>query len=342
MGRPLNDRFFGNRNVGSLSTTTDNGIGGEGLAAYTLGALGSVLVNSSGTNVQPTLVIPAPTLPGGVPATATVVWEVESVTVTSTGTNYTDTLPTAVTFTGLAGGVVGTLTAVGPGGNKGAVTINFSGGGANRGSFTTIPRAAATYEVCSAINVSGGGDNAQANIKFRVKSITTVEKGSGYASVPTLSWANTTAQGTMPAAPTVALTTDSGLQNPSQNPSTYQANAIVIHANTTDAGTKIGDIQKQVGSRRYSVKTADGLGRVKLVASGSPAVGEAYIVATDSTSHTYYVTKLTARRATLVPFGSAGHEFPLVADGKGGTEPVSAGWVFSGATVNKTVVIENA
>ena len=45
MGRPLNKKYFGNRNIGSTSTTTDDGIGGEGLAAYTLpGQLGVVAI----------------------------------------------------------------------------------------------------------------------------------------------------------------------------------------------------------------------------------------------------------------------------------------------------------
>ena len=120
------------------------------------------------------------------------------------------------------------------------------------------------------------------------------------------------------------------------------ANAIVIYANVAGGGTLTGDIVKQVGSRRYKVKTSAGTARCNLVSTGATNAGEAYIVATDSTNHTYYVTKLTAHRATLVPFGSAGHEFPLVADGLGGYEPVSAGWVFSGAVLNKSVVIENS
>ena len=31
MGRPLNKKYFGNRNVGSTSTTADDNIGGEGI-----------------------------------------------------------------------------------------------------------------------------------------------------------------------------------------------------------------------------------------------------------------------------------------------------------------------
>ena len=35
MGRPLNKKYFGNRNIGSTATT-DNGIGGEGVASVTI------------------------------------------------------------------------------------------------------------------------------------------------------------------------------------------------------------------------------------------------------------------------------------------------------------------
>ena len=52
-------------------------------------------------------------------------------------------------------------------------------------------------------------------------------------------------------------------------------------------------------TRSYKVKTADGIGVVKLSTDSTPATGYAYLVATAS-GGTYYVTKLTAHRATLV------------------------------------------
>jgi len=202
-----------------------------------------------------------------------------------------------------------------------------------------------TYLYDSSNTVTGGnGTSGALNVGFAADHIAVTEKGSGYRGTEAVTFTTVSGGGEVRATGTIVLTTDSGSRVPgaNYNVATNQDNAIIIHANTTGAGTKVGDIQKQVGSRRYKVRTADGIARVNLVASGSPAIGYAYIVATDSTNHTYYVTKLTAHRATLVPFGSAGHEFPLVADGIGGYEPVSAGWVLSGAVLNKTVVIENA
>ena len=126
------------------------------------------------------------------------------------------------------------------------------------------------------------------------------------------------------------------------NAATQQDNAIIINANTADAGTKIGDIRKQKGSRRYQVKTADGIATVKLVADDTPAVGEAYITATDQGGAHYWVTKLTAHRATIVPKGDGSPQFPLVSG-----DPQHVGWTFGDAVAPSTgvlgiVKIENA
>jgi hypothetical protein len=57
------------------------------------------------------------------------------------------------------------------------------------------------------------------------------------------------------------------------------------------------------------------------------------LTATDSSGKTYYVKKLNNRRATLVQYGSAGHEF---------ANDSSAPWTLDAATVNTTVKINNA
>lgn len=320
MGRPLNKKYFGNRNIGTTAST-DSAIGGEGLAAYTLPVQkGSLIINS--TYDQPALVIPAPTLPTGVQATAQVVWEVESITVASPaldGNGYVTTTGGATTLTGLAG-VTANITAVGSGQGEVQTIVPV-----NRGSFTTVPTVASTYQI-----VGGDGGN-QATVKYRVKSITTVEKGSGYVTAPTLSWttADTDTGGTAVGAPTVALTTDSGAVGSSTN----QENAILITAFVTGGSSAVaGDIVKQSGSRRYKVKTAQGTSTVKLVA-GAPAAGEATVTATDSSGKTYYVTKVTAHKALLTQYGTAGHEF---ADGS------SVKWTFGSAVADSSVKIANA
>jgi hypothetical protein len=338
MGRPLNKKYFGNRNVGSNgynNGTGDDFIGGEGLAAYTLNAqLGSLVINA--TYPQPTLVVPAPSEPDGQPATAQVVWEVESVTVTNglAGHGYTTTTGGATTLTGLSGPTFN-ITAVGSGQGEVQVIVPV-----NRGSFTTVPTAVVTYQIV------GGDGNNQAQVNYRVKSITTVVAGSGYIGTETFSWNDGGSHsGTMPGVPTVALTADSG-SRPGYgdlNANTNQENAILIYSKTTTGGTvQLGDIKKQTNARSYKVKTANGTAVVKLVAA-SPSVGQATITATDSAGKTYYVIKLTAHKALLVPYGTTGHQFPTIGTEADGS-PIyqSVKWTFGSATAGATVTVANA
>jgi hypothetical protein len=72
-----------------------------------------------------------------------------------------------------------------------------------------------------------------------------------------------------------------------------------IPAKNGGVSAKLGDIIKQEASHRYLVRTADGVGQCKLVASDTPAAGQMKLVATDTNGSTYWVTKLTARRCVL-------------------------------------------
>jgi hypothetical protein len=129
----------------------------------------------------------------------------------------------------------------------------------------------------------------------------------------------------------MVLTTDSGAVGSATN----QENAIVIRAKIdSEATVRIGDIIKQSSSRRYKVKTSDGTAVCKLVADDTPALREAYIKATDDNGNTYYVTKLTARRATLTQWANNESTW-LFATGD------SAPWTFT-STANGRVIIENA
>jgi len=326
MGRPLNKKLFGNRNIGTTGTG-DNNLGGEGLAAFTLpGQKGSLIINA--TYSQPQLVIPAPTLPGGVQATATVVWEVESIIPQNglAGNGYVTTTGGATTLTGL-GGVTLNITAVGSG--QGEVQVMAP---VNRGEFTTVPVTDTSYQIV------GGDGEQQATVKFRVKSITTVEKGSGYVAAPTLSWttAGTDTSGTAVGAPTVALTTDSGATNNNDNAGTNQENAILVSAQTTSGGSdKAGDIVSQKGARRFKVKTTDGTAVCTLTAAANLTAGQMSIIATDARGNTYYVTKLTANKATLARKTQNGANAWVHIDGG------VAQWSFAGA-VGAVVQVANA
>jgi len=352
MGRPLNKKYFGNRNIGSLSTTSDNyGIGGEGLAAYTLPGQKGVVAITNTYKYFPTLTIPSPNLAAGVQATATVVWELSSISLSSGGSGYTAN-QTGVAITSLSGSIWTAATTrptitvdTGAGGDVTAVYLN----GSARGEWTSVAGA----PVSSAIDGTGittwaivgpGGSNAQITAFFRLKTITTVEKGSGYTSAPTLSWyraSSQTAGGqTQTGTPTVALTTDSGAVGSSTN----QENAIICYAKTTSGGTRqIGDIIKQVSTTRYKVQTPDGIAVCQLVTDGSTGYQKMDITAWDTAGQgvgEYWVKKLTSRVTEIVRKASNyGTVFATGARVK---------WTLTGSAVDPvgldygTVVIENA
>jgi len=335
MGRPLNKKYFGNRNIGSSSTTADNGIGGEGLASISnpAGGVGSFVVSNTYKNF-PLLNIGAPNLPGGVQATADVVFEIDTVTYASGGqTNADYVAGLSTSITGLGGGAVVRIVETASkvtsvdlvGGDRG----EFRRGDAFDGTGIT------TFQVLQAPNP---GTDLQINITFRVKSITIVEKGSGYTTAPALSWSGHTFTGqTSPSLNAVTLTTDSG----SAGSSTNQENAIICTAfiPAANGGTQAltGDIVKQTNDRRYKVKTSEGTGICQLVTDGvANAAGEISIKATDSDGGNYLVAKLTSRKAVLVPSalgGSAGTQF---------ASGTSVPWTFGSAVEDYSVTIENA
>ena len=270
MGRPINARYFGNVNNEKYKQVSgQSGIGGEGIASITNPVqLGSFIVNSTATTT-PALVIPAPAIPTGVQATAQVVWEVESVTVTNGTAGHNYQTGTNATLIGLGGGVVVRIATVGSGVGE-VQTIDFNSTGSNRGSFTTLPTAANTYQIVGQ-GVGNGDGNNQTLVKFRVKQINVTAAGSGYDAVPTISFNN------------------SGVAYIS-----------------TGSSSAVYDIIKQEGSRSYLVKTSQGIGRCKLITTSTLTAGTMNIIATDFNGSTYFVNKLTAHKAHLVQKTASG------------------------------------
>lgn len=183
-----------------------------------------------------------------------------------------------------------------------------------------------------------GGEAATGTLSIgldgRVSGVSVGNAGSGYTSTSSVTLTVSPATTGSAATFHVALTTAA------------RADGIAIYAYLPESGTAglvsgsggtqrlLGDIVRQVGSTKYMVRTAEGLGRVKLVSDGAAdAAGEADITATDSSGKTYYVIKLNARKAKLKQYGSAGHEF---ADGSW------VKWNFDAAEENVSVSIANA
>ncbi len=162
-----------------------------------------------------------------------------------------------------------------------------------------------------------------------VTGVLMTENGSGYTSAPTVTIADSDGGAETTGTATAVLTTDNGIVGTVGN----QENAISCYAFVTGGSRKIGDIIKQVSTDRYKVETADGEMICQLVTDGvANAAGEMDITVVDADGKTYYVSKITAHRATLVQYGAAGHLF---------STGESAAWSFDAATTGY-VQIANA
>jgi hypothetical protein len=426
MGRPLAKRFFGNRNVGTTATT-DDGIGGEGVAS-----VGSITVGTYAAGATyPGITFDAPSLPGGVSATGTVTVRAKALTaapsgtqtkayqvgqVLTLGTNGTTatvaTLAaaaaalTTVTVTSISGAIAfdttGTALLVGTsitvtgtdtagsglvpattyyikastvttatlvstyaaaisgtggaivtviGATTGLTLTPGNGGAAAAGALATVsttPTAKGSYVLADTLisaaqattTTTGGVGATIAVATYEVLSVTVTNSGSGYISVADA--APTFGAGTVAATGASVLTTDSG----DVGSSTNQENAIIAYAYVT-ANSLPADIQAQKGSHRYLVATSEGSAVCKLVGAAAAAVGEMTIAATDASANVYYVTKLTAHRAVLVPTGAPGHLFPATGTNADGTSIYqSVKWSFADTDAwydaATTVVIANA
>lgn len=274
MGRPLNKKYFGNRNIGSASVTTDNGIGGGFVSSVTITTAGSYLGAS-----QPTVTFAAPDKAalGGVTATGTTVMEVLSAVATAGGTGYSVGDVLTVTY----GGQTATFTVATLSTTAVATVTPLA-----RGTFTATTTGAKSTTVAPA-----GGTGATLTITYRVKDITITEQGSGYTDAADA--AITFSGGT--GAATTVLGTDTGVVSTVTN----QENSITMIGFLTGGSAVQVDILRQVSTNRYKVTDGTLTGIVQLQSSLANAAGECSIVATDPAGDTYFVTKLTARRATL-------------------------------------------
>jgi len=320
MGRPLNKKYFGNRNVGSASTTADDGIGGKSVASI------PVTTASSYTTRPLVTLTGAPNLLSGVAATATITSEAATGATTTPGTGYTvgDTL-TLSTAGGTAVAVVASITGGGATGPIGVV--NFTGTGASRGSFEALPG----VKVAA---VGGTGTGAEITITFQAKSVK-VLPGSGYTTTtPTAAATQSVVLGTVVMTTPIANTATVG--------SGFNPESAIIASAYTSSSSKQADIIKQVSTYRYKVKTSDGTVIAKLVtvaaaAPGSDGINQMTITATDSGGFTYYVQKLTSRKAAIVPYGIGTHQFPLNSD----NTAKRVQWTLGTAVANTSVKLEN-
>ena len=344
MGRPLSKKYMGNRNVGSSSTTADNGIGGEGVASVSQpgGGVGSFVVSDTYRNF-PTLTAAAPTIPGGVTALLSPVFEIATVTFSSggqTNADYVQGLSTTVTA---LGGVIVNITEVA----SKVTAVDVTTAGTNRGEFRLGDITGIGLTTFQVLQAPNAGTDLQINVTFRVKRIEVTEQGSGYVTVPSLSWGGHTFTGqTAPSLNVVTLTVDTGAVGQSTN----EENAILAYAYIGGA-LRLVDLVKQISTKRYKVRYngTNYTARIRYDAiadgtAGYPAAEgvELNMIASDGTG-TYLVRKLYNRTCTLkslainnstigITSNTAGLVF---ADGK------QTKWTFGSATAD-TVQIQNA
>ena len=290
MGRPIKKKFFGNLTTPYQNHATGGktGVGGEGVGSITVSNTGTVY--SQGT----TLTFSAPQVSGGITATGhatftefgTGKYGITDVVIDNAGTGYL-TAPTLTVTT--ATGVAYTST-----GTSGAAAI-----------YPT-----------STLGISVGMQVLGANINAGATYVTSIVNGVVNLSANNAGTVNASIQFRdfgINFAKTVNLTTTT-------------QNAIAFGSYLTTGSNQVtnGDILKQEASRRYLVRNSEGVGQCRLVTTSTLTVGTMNIVATDWNGSTYYVRKLTARKAVLV-HSTVSTAF-LVGNG------VSTGWTLNGAT----------
>jgi hypothetical protein len=268
MGRPIKEKFFGNTNTPNQNTARGGrtGVGGESISVLTVTSTGTLY--SQGTTVS----ISAPNIAGGIPATisSTIVNGGLSVTVTNPGTGYT----TAPTLTVTTASQVTQYTT-----NSG-ITATF-----------TISVASVTG-IAVGMRVYGGGNGGL------VTAIDTVRNWVTSSIANNTSWTN--------ANNLAFYDQGSGFANTTTLTSnTFNAIQIISYVPSGSSGISGGDIMKQEGSRRYLVQNAQGQGICRLT-TGTLTAGTMQIIATDAAGDTYWVTKLTSRKANVYPRSNTG------------------------------------
>jgi len=380
MGRPLNQKYFGNYNKGSASTSSDDGMGGQGVAGVAITAAGSY------AGLLPTVAFSAPSLPG-VQATGSVIGAAVGASVATAGSGYAyHDVITAIGGTGNAATfLVTSLQTVNVVMTNGGTFYDVSGGahdeiwfdstvdarwttplkirvetlsGSSIATFSIIQQGVwtgtsaptsvtgtsthngpidnnghgATFTLTWGVNTvnvntagaytavhgnslttsGGSGSGATLNVSYGVSGISITEGGSGYLSVAdaAVSFSPSGATGNP------VLTTD-------------QLNAVIVYAMVGSA-VDAADAVQQIGASRYRVKTYEGVGVCKLVASTPANAGEMSINATDSDGGTYWVMRLNSCQALLVQ--NTGTQF---------ANHTMVRWSFANPVQNYSVKIDN-
>jgi len=341
MGRPLNKKFFGNRNIGSTSTAADNRIGGQGITS-TITWTGANDTAGFTHNSTTQVTLSTPQLPNGVRAAVTIRSVVGAFLTVAANTSAADTntftatgtaVATTATYTGLAQKAGGTTTGTGA-----VFTIVRTGGtNYNANTVVTVTTAGAGYAAADTIKIDGaliGGVTVTNDITLtvvgataiagRITGFTVTETGSGYTGAPTFTY--TTGTGTA-----TRITSNLSVDTGAVGSATNQENTILMTARLTGGAAGLVDIIKQVSTNRFKVTDGTRTGIVKLKSSVATAAGEGSVKFTDYAAGTYFATKITARKATVTR--GTGTAFATGAAVK---------WNMSAAVAGDSLLVENA
>ena len=295
MGRPIKKTFFGNLNRENHgSVFQGSGVGGEGVTSVNVSNTGSLY--SLGTTVSFT----APQIAGGKTATGhptfaafgTGKYGITGIVIDDSGSGYTSAPTISVTTatsvhadsTGNSGVTATNTFTVA---SVTGIQIGMLISGASTGVSGRVTQIDSTNKIITTTVANSGNWTDASNLYF-------YDFGTGFAN-------------------SVALTTT-------------VTNAIAFDSYLTTGSSAVskGDIVKQESSRRYLVNNSQGEGQCRLVSTCTLTAGTMNIVATDWNGSTYYVKKLTARKAVLAQ-STASTAF-LILDG------ASTGWTLGAAT----------
>lgn len=263
--------------------------------------LTGVTIVSSGTNYSAgsTVAFGAPQVPGATTATGTLsvnaAGNVTAVNIVSSGTGYTSTVTFTVTT---------------------ASNVSIAGTGTSAANSIYV---ASTSNLYTGMLASGTGVGTGAKI-------TTI--GSG---VLTMSVVNaSTVTGTVS-----FIDAGAGLSGVVNGLTSIYQNGVRVYAYIPGGSSAVlGDVIKQEASSRYFVRTAQGTGQCSLVTTSTITAGQMYMTALDYTGASYFVKKLTARKAILYRYAVNGGSFQY-ADGE------VARWSFSAATNGIVQIVNN-
>ena len=200
-------------------------------------------------------------------------------------------------------------------GAEGLSTLLVTNTATNSGYSTTtsVTWVASAPQIAGGIAASGTAAVTYVGGTGRIQSLAVTTPGTGYSTTATMSLTFTpSSAGT---ATTFVATLSAGRQN---------AIAFISYLTTGSSAVANGDILKQEASKRYLVQNAQGQGQCKLVTTATLTAGTMNIIATDFNGSTYFVKKLTARKAVVVQ-STASTAF-LVVNG------ASTGWNVGSAT----------